>query len=831
MASPFRVFRKHQKILIATLGLLAMIAFVFLSGPVLDYFMAPPSRNAVVVSTSAYGDLRRSDMAALMQQRQVLLSLFEQILAEGGLPPRITRIAVEREFGPAEERAVVNTWLMAEKADQIGMVMDDRELNAFLQNFLQQYTQARVSPAQVATLLGKRGISEAAFFAALQRELLARKLIQTFQPSALGSPPLERWQFYRQLNQQAEVELLPLPVERFMDEVDVPGDAELREFFNEYKDVEWRPDTPTPGFRQPERVALTYFKADYDDFADPASIPDDEVRRYYEQTKDTLYRREGAERASDPNSRPQDGAPEQGEPDQPADAPEAQSEGGPSQEETPAEGASGEGNTPDGAPSESSSDATAEPSTNPSSDESSDDSGEDNGDTSDSKEQEPSPEDASAIERAPRMPVHLASFAEGDDTDPGQEDAEQDDGTNQSEGAEEEAEQGDESTETQTRPTAEASRAEDTDTDAEPDTNDEPDAEEATAEGTGTDSAVAEEQGSDGSATEDPVPAEPTAEQPQSPYRPLEEVEDSIRQFLASRQAGDKMTEVLGELQSRIRRYYDDLTLYQVEKEEGEATDLEPPTPLDFAALAKEHGLGLYETDLISAWEARTLDIADATVQNRPFIPYVFGDLSVHRPELGQDPDRNMYLFWIDKKAEPSTPEWSEEMREQVAEAWKLVHARKLAREAAGELAERAREDGKSLAEVAPEGLGPASEAGPFSWLSYGNVPPSMARGLPSLGEVKGVEFAGDDFMRTVFSLEEGEVGVAMNQPETEAYVVRLKSFEPPRDELWSRFLDDSFAKYQGAAARQQIDIIQAWRDELQAEAGLKWEIPPETRQ
>ena len=31
MASPFRVFRKHQKVLIATLGLLAMIAFVFLA--------------------------------------------------------------------------------------------------------------------------------------------------------------------------------------------------------------------------------------------------------------------------------------------------------------------------------------------------------------------------------------------------------------------------------------------------------------------------------------------------------------------------------------------------------------------------------------------------------------------------------------------------------------------------------------------------------------------------------------------------------------------------------------------------------------------------------
>jgi hypothetical protein len=151
-----------------------------------------------------------------------------------------------------------------------------------------------------------------------------------------------------------------------------------------------------------------------------------------------------------------------------------------------------------------------------------------------------------------------------------------------------------------------------------------------------------------------------------------------------------------------------------------------------------------------------------------------------------------------------------------------MVHARRLAREAAEELAAKARKADRPLAEL-PEVGSEAFTAGPFPWLTYGNVPPSMARGLPELGEVQGVEFPGDELMATAYRLDVGEVGVAMNQPETTAFVIRPVTFEPPDEQLWELFLGDNFQKYQGAAVRAQVRIAQAWREELHQEAGLEW--------
>mgnify|MGYP001822957942 CR=1 FL=1 len=76
MASPFAVFRKHQKWMIATLGLMAMIAFVFL--PIIMKRMEGGSgQNRVVVATKKFGDLRDYDMWALVAQRQRVLQFAE----------------------------------------------------------------------------------------------------------------------------------------------------------------------------------------------------------------------------------------------------------------------------------------------------------------------------------------------------------------------------------------------------------------------------------------------------------------------------------------------------------------------------------------------------------------------------------------------------------------------------------------------------------------------------------------------------------------------------------------------------------------------------------
>jgi hypothetical protein len=62
MASPFRIFRKHQKQMLAILTVLAMFAFVFMGQKGCDYGMSRGPANPVVVTTSQFGSLRQSDL-------------------------------------------------------------------------------------------------------------------------------------------------------------------------------------------------------------------------------------------------------------------------------------------------------------------------------------------------------------------------------------------------------------------------------------------------------------------------------------------------------------------------------------------------------------------------------------------------------------------------------------------------------------------------------------------------------------------------------------------------------------------------------------------------
>ena len=54
----------------------------------------------------------------------------------------------------------------------------------------------------------------------------------------------------------------------------------------------------------------------------------------------------------------------------------------------------------------------------------------------------------------------------------------------------------------------------------------------------------------------------------------------------------------------------------------------------------------------------------------------------------------------------------------------------------------------------------------------------------------------GEHFMKTVFGLEPGNVGVAFNAPETVVYVVRPSQFTPSYEVRWKLFEVDDFSKY-----------------------------------
>jgi hypothetical protein len=118
----------------------------------------------------------------------------------------------------------------------------------------------------------------------------------------------------------------------------------------------------------------------------------------------------------------------------------------------------------------------------------------------------------------------------------------------------------------------------------------------------------------------------------------------------------------------------------------------------------------------------------------------------------------------------------------------------------------------------------PVVVPGAFSWMTFGNVPLGTAPEGARISEVAGVEYAGNDFMRTVFRLSPDQIGASLNGPKTVAYVIRLINLTPSPEVLQKEFEIDDFSKYAPVAMADQREIVRAWLEEIKTSAGLKWE-------
>ncbi len=71
--------------------------------------------------------------------------------------------------------------------------------------------------------------------------------------------PYDFWQYFRKNRTEVSAVLLPIPVQDFVAKVeDEPAEKDLKDLFAKYKEVEYTPDSPTPGFKQPRRVQVEW---------------------------------------------------------------------------------------------------------------------------------------------------------------------------------------------------------------------------------------------------------------------------------------------------------------------------------------------------------------------------------------------------------------------------------------------------------------------------------------------------------------------------------------------------------------------------------------------
>ncbi len=791
MASPFALFRKHQRVMIVVLCGLAMVAFIFLSnlpGQMGDRVAA----NPVVVTTSKHGKLRQSDLGAMRAQRgmvRTFLSRVQQAVVTNGGTGRTVQM-MESVIGLPTERAVVDAWLLNEHAKELGVVVSDQAVN----EFLRQVTEDRVKRPQLTSIIKSLGVRTKQFYELLRHELTALQIQNMFYVSLGATTPGQRWDYFKRLSQTATIEVTPVAVEAYADNVPEPEEKALLAFFEKYKDQYASPASPEPGFRKPHRVAVQFLKADYEKLMAPEEVTDEEILARYEEDKQRYDR---LANAPDADTSPTDEEPAEGQTEPKTDAePETDAES-----ETDAEPET---------------DATAEPDAEASPD--------------------TTPEETPA-EETPAEETPADEAVEEEASQPAEE------SPAESETPAEDPESSDETSSTLTRSpfvlTAllqeePAESEEETATEEEASAETESSAEtEASAE---TESPAAESAEPEEPAAEAPAEPleEPSADPPKVPgKKTLEEilagpVGETIRQDVARRKATEKVSDVFSRIQQQVRKYREE----RIKSEAMGADEYPEPKPLDVDALAAANSLTPGSTKLFSQIDSGDYDIGGSYVDmTLPFAYYAFGrSWNTFVAEQSFDLEGNRYLFWKIEDEEESTPKFEDKgVRRQVLGAYRMVEARALTLEAAESLAEKVRDSSQTLKEALPNHE--VALTAPFSWMTHGSVPLATSQAPPRLSEVTGVDLPGPEFMRTVFQLPEGQIGVAMNHPQTVAYVIRVVKLAPTAEALKDIFEADSQAgaydtKYAPLAAGDQRQMVQAWRDSLIKSAGLKWERP-----
>ncbi|HEX3726035.1 MAG TPA: hypothetical protein VHV08_07315 [Pirellulales bacterium] len=799
MASPFAVFRRNQKILLAIVGIGAMVAFVFLD-PVMKYIGSSRTPENPVVVETKYGGLKESDLLAMRQSRELVDIFLQRVAAEtintqvknGVLDPRMFDRAVQQWHGTwhdylmgrsteAPEEAAVETYVLSRRAQQAGVIVNDRAVNEFLKQVSNDSLSRENLQEIVGSLQMGRKISTARLFEAIRTEMLASRFSELFFQSLRDIPPAQKFEYFCRLNRRVKAEIMPLAVATFVDQVPDPPAEELQAFFEKYKDRFATPESPEPGFKEPKRAAFQYFRADFAKFTAETKdqVTEAEIADYYEKNKEQFRALDlPADKKDEPSGE---------KPAEPAVTPGADSESPAKPDE-----AKSDESKPEPKPTEPATPGAPAPADKP-------------------PAQPPvdKPGNDKSSQAGRQGVIRLVSTALGDDEPAGP--------ALEPAAASEPA--------TPTSPPAPVAPNKDQPAAADAATPDEPAA-----------PAAEKSETPPGDENEKPAekPAEAAAAKSEPPkYEPLEKVHDQIRDTIAGQKASQKIGEIFDELTTQMKRYAEDLDVYEARK--GADSRSAAPKPLAFAELAKKYNLEAKELPLVTAAEAAKEDIGQVRkiFQDRrsqfgfraeSFAQFAFAErLPILKPEAATDNDGNGYLFWKTEEKPAFVPSL-DQVRDKVVRAWKMIKARDLARKRAQEYADQARALKKSLQDAFGERAGlSVTETDWFSWMTLGSVPFDTTGGQPRLSQIPGVEYPGETFMKDVFSLSPDEVSVTTNEPEDTVYVVRMAAFEKPNDELLKDFAGENQRRYLAVGRPDQRRIYTTWLDDVEKDAGIKW--------
>ncbi len=332
-------------------------------------------------------------------------------------------------------------------------------------------------------------------------------------------------------------------------------------------------------------------------------------------------------------------------------------------------------------------------------------------------------------------------------------------------------------------------------------------------------------------AKENKEPAE--SSESEMTFQPLEEVAEQIRQEISRQRATETIDAIFSALAADVNAYAEDRALWIARGKDGD----KEPTPPDAMKIAEKQSLVAVESDWLTVNEAADGGgigssfefVPDPSsrfgIRQQRWLEVMFGDGTISlRPITSRDAEGNRYFSWKQDDQEERVPTF-EEARDNVEKAWRIVEARPLALEQATALVAKMDENGFVESLSKPE-LERVQEVGPFTWLTQGAAGVNAA---PVLSSPQGLAMPGNEMMQKVFATAEGKSVAVFNEPKTICYVIGVRAFQPPENELQDRFegiLGDQ-RRLSMVAQTAFAEVFMDWIAGLEKDLELTWNRDP----
>jgi hypothetical protein len=818
MASPFRTFRKNQKVWMAAITIMAVIAFVFMSNP-MQSLSRMGGRQPAVVQTK-FGSLTQPEVAILRSQRHALIEFLVALGQHFALDPKGSQQAtgnirqILNVLGPDTEEAAIDRWVYARTAESMGAIVDDKTVGNIMSVLLVGEPDPQAFLENALRNAG-RGMNQAVFLHAMREQLLALRLMQFGHQydnwAGISSSPGERWDYFKRLRQQASIEVAMLLPKDFVKDVKDPADKDLEEFFNQHKNVEPTPDSADPGFRSPRKVNVEYLEADAKRFLDQITDADisqeyDSDPKIYARNKEEFENEEKQERDAREKEDKEEAAAKAG----------AEKKNGTDSTKSAAKPDAKPDIKPAAKPvAKSQAEPQAGPATNPAPK-----SGPAPGAVKSPEPPKPAgtgTKPAGSSSNQPRTPFRLVAFVEEKTAEKASQTAV---AANKDSGGPPAIKPADAKTLGDVKKSSPESKSAAKPVENPPAKAGVKPAEPKPADAKAPAASAKPLDGKKPGAAEHSGAKSATADKNKA-REPIKTAKERLDAYIRKTLAAKKFEENVAKVKSELEAYRTDLE---------NAPEGAKPAPPDFAALAKQYNMTAHKTGLVSRLQLKDTDFGKSVVNSTEMggsagvLGEIFGPVTLHKAGISyarySSSDRREFVFWKTDDQPDKVPAWGDPgIKDKVRQEWKLKQARKLALDAANDLKSAAdkKENAVKPLKALVAGKKEIDVVKPpkFTWLTS----PLSDQPL-EISEVGDLTKPGAEFMKKVFGMHAGQVEVATNVANSEIYVVRLIEFTPFR-ELWDDFIAPETAQdYMGLLMESvRAEVDPAWRAQVLREA------------